>query len=74
MTKLLMVLKMIEVGKVDQHEGSVIFGRILKELYLDSAVKHADNLDKKNKGYEVDKHVVESKPISWKEFKLMNNK
>lgn len=74
MTKLLMVLKMIEEGKVDQHEGSVIFGRILKELYLDSAVKHADNLDKKNKGYEVDKHVVEYKPISWKEFKLMNNK
>jgi hypothetical protein len=67
MTKLLMVLKMVEDGKVDQHEGSVIMGKILKELYIDSAIKHADNLDKE--------HVAEVEPqnegvnISWKEFK-----
>jgi len=67
MTKLLMVLKMVEDGKVDQHEGSVIMGKILKELYIDSAIKHADNLDKER--------VAEIEPqnegvnISWKEFK-----
>ena len=30
MTKLLIVLKLIEDGKVDQHEGSVLVGKILK--------------------------------------------
>ena len=46
MTKLLTILKLIEDGKVDQTEGSVLVGKTLKELYIDSAVKHADNLDK----------------------------
>jgi hypothetical protein len=67
MTKLLTVLKMIEDEKVDQHEGSVIVGKILKELYIDSAVKHADNLDKANGVNAVEKN--EGIPISWKEFK-----
>lgn len=70
MTKLLTVLKMIEDGKVDQHEGSVLVGKILKELYIDSAVKRADNIDKE---YESMKIVpIEGKKISWQEFKNMN--
>jgi hypothetical protein len=70
MTKLLTVLKMIEDGKVDQHEGSVLVGKILKELYIDSAVKRADNIDKE---YESMKVVpIEGKKISWQEFKTMN--
>lgn len=70
MTKLLTVLKMIEDGKVDQHEGSVLVGKILKELYIDSAVKRADNIDKE---YESMKVVpIEGKKISWQEFKNMN--
>ena len=67
MTRLLAILKMIEDEKVDQHEGSVLVGRILKELYLDSAVKRADNLDKENEGSK--KALVESKPVSWKQYK-----
>ena len=39
MTKLLIVLKMIENGKINQHEGSVMVGKVLKELYVDSALK-----------------------------------
>jgi hypothetical protein len=67
MTKLLTVLKLIEDGKVDQHEGSVIVGKILKELYLDSAVKRADAIDKK---YESEKVVmVEPTKITWREFR-----
>jgi len=73
MTKLLMVLKMIEDGKVDQHEGSVVFGKVLKELYIDSAIKHADNLDKDRASTEPVVPVVEAKPISWKEYKMMNS-
>lgn len=44
MDKVLDVLRMIENGQVDQHEGSVLVGKILKELYIDSAMRRAMNL------------------------------
>jgi hypothetical protein len=67
MTKLLHVLKQIEDGEVDQHEGSVIFGKILKELYIDSAIKRGEKLDKE---YEEEKQApIEGKKINWKEYK-----
>jgi hypothetical protein len=69
MTKLLTVLKLIEDSKVDQHEGSVMVGKILKELYVDSATKRLDNIDKK---YEGDNEPMSvGKPVSWKQFKQM---
>jgi hypothetical protein len=67
MTKFLTVLKLIEDGRVDQHEGSVMVGKILKELYLDSAVKHADNLDKQYADQK--ESPIVGKTISWKEYK-----
>ncbi len=67
MTKLLIVLKLIEDGKVDQHEGSAKVGQILKELYVDSALKRSENLDKEHAGEQVPK--VEPKQISWSEYK-----
>jgi len=67
MTKMLVILKLIEDAKVDQHEGSAMMGKILKELYVDSATKRMDNLDAK---YDADKPVLdEGKKVSWKEFK-----
>jgi hypothetical protein len=72
MTKLLIVLKLIEDGKVDQNEGSVMVGKVLKELYVDSALKQSKHLDEKNEVEEI--NVKESKSISWKEYKQMNNK
>ncbi len=70
MTKLLTILKMIEDGKVDQHEGSVMVGKLLKELYVDSAIKRGENLDKM---YEKEAPVInEGKAVSWKQFKAMN--
>jgi hypothetical protein len=48
MSKLIQILKLIEDGMVDQHEGSVAVGKLLKELYVDSAMKTADNIDKRN--------------------------
>jgi len=68
MTKLLTILKLIEDNKVDQHEGSVMVGKILKELYIDSAVKRAENIDKLHEAEKV--KPVESKKISWAQFKL----
>jgi hypothetical protein len=67
MTKLLTILKLIEDDKIDQTEGSVMTGKILKELYIDSAMKRMDNLDKENKIEEIKK--VEPLNISWREFK-----
>ena len=70
MTKLLTVLKLIEDGKTDQHEGSVMVGKVLKELYVDSATKRLENLDKQHAGERVDPSV--GKSISWREYKKMN--
>lgn len=71
MQKLLLVLKLIEDNKVDQHEGSVMVGKILKELYVDSAIRSAENLDKKYASVVPKKE--EGKNISWREFKNLNN-
>jgi hypothetical protein len=67
MTQLLTVLKMIEDGKIDQEKGSIMVGKVLKELYVDSALRRADNLDKEHEGEKV--VHVEPKPISWSLFK-----
>jgi hypothetical protein len=45
LNKFLDVLKQIEDGKLDQHEGSFLVGTILKELYVDSALKKAEKLN-----------------------------
>jgi hypothetical protein len=71
MKKLVIILKLIEDEKVDQHEGSVMVGKILKELYVDSALKRCDNLDKE---YASSKQTVnDGKKISWKDFKFVKN-
>lgn len=70
MTNLLHVLKLIEDGQVDQHEGSVMVGKILKELYVDSALRRGENLDKE---YATEKvQPVEGKQITWKQFKQLD--
>jgi hypothetical protein len=71
MTKLLIVLKLIEDGKVDQNEGSVMVGKVLKELYVDSALKQAEHLDTKASVTEKQALSTSSNPISWKEYKTM---
>ena len=70
MTKLLTVLRMIEDEKIDQHNGSVMVGTLLKELYVDSAMKRMDQLDKDHPNESVP--TVEPKTISWNEYKLEN--
>ena len=46
LNQFLNVLQRIENGEMDQHEGSYFVGKILKEIYIDSALKKADKLDK----------------------------
>ena len=62
------VLKQIEDGKIDQHEGSFMVGKILKEIYIDSALKKSDNLDKKNNKAKTEK-IKKPEKISWLQFK-----
>ena len=70
LSKLLIVLKLIEDGQMDQQEGSVRVGNILKDLYLDSAVKRADALDKEHN--EEKEPINNGKSINWSKYKLTN--
>ena len=45
--KFVSVLKLIEDGKIDQHEGSFEVGKLLKQIYIDSAIRTSDHLDEK---------------------------
>jgi hypothetical protein len=47
-------------------------GRILKELYVDSAIKRADALDREHGTARPERD--EGKKISWKEFKVYKSK
>jgi hypothetical protein len=74
MIKLIRVLELIEQGQVDQNEGSVMVGKILKELYVDSAVRLGEKLDKVNEESNSIKVIdrKESKQIRWNEWKQGN--
>jgi len=68
------ILKKIEDEEIDQHTGAFEVGKILKEMYIDSALVKAEKIDKKT-----GKKTAPSKPsvvkkISWKDYKEMNNK
>ena len=71
------VLKKIEDGLVDQHEGSFEVGTLLKKLYVDSAIRKADKINEK---YDNDNNQNQSNisvdvvDISWKKYKAMSRK
>jgi len=73
LNKFLNVLQKIEEGELNQHEGSFLVGNLLKELYIDSALKKADKLDKE---YGDKEKVVNHEPmnVSWKQFKEISKK
>jgi hypothetical protein len=68
LNKFLNVLQMIENGEVDQHEGSFMVGTLLKEIYVDSALRKAEKL---NENEDSDKPVLKGPQvnISWKQFR-----
>jgi hypothetical protein len=68
--KFLDILKKIEDGDLDQHEGSFQVGTILKDIYVDSALKKADKLDAANGSEKVEPKKANIQ-ISWKQFKQM---
>jgi hypothetical protein len=66
--KFLDVLKQIEDGKLDQHAGAFEVGKLLKTMYIDSALTKAERLDKKTGEKKVVSKPKEKK-ISWMEYK-----
>jgi hypothetical protein len=72
LNKFLNVLQKIEDGELNQHEGSFLVGTLLKELYIDSALKKAEKLDEQY-GSTKNEPKKANVNISWKQFKTMNN-
>ena len=70
LNKFLDVLKRIEDGELDQHEGSFLVGSILKELYVDSALRKADKLNADEEPKPEPKKP--EKNVSYKQFKKIN--
>jgi len=68
----LRVLRAIEEGQIDQNEGSVIVGKLLKEIYVDSALKRGAKLDAQNETQEKEKVTYESRGVSWDEYRATN--
>lgn len=66
------VLQRIENEELDQHEGSFEVGKLLKKLYVDSALRKAEMNDSGN--IEIVDNEPRNEPvnISWKEFKTMS--
>ena len=66
------ILKKIEDGELDQHEGSYLVGTYLKEMYIDSALK--TDASKSNKSSKSKSPFSKAeKKISYKDFKSIIN-
>ena len=65
------VLEMIEDGKLDQNEGSVQIGQILKKMYIDAAL-YESKIDNKKNDKKNKKPKRKVKNISWGKFKKQN--
>ena len=71
LNKFLNVLRLIEDGELEQEEGSVMVGTLLKEMYIDAALKKADKLSQ-NEVKEENTEVKAAVNISWREYKQFN--
>ena len=73
---LLMILKRIEDGELDQHEGSYEVGKILKELYVDSALRKEKIKTSKRKRHRKKKSKKEKThaKLTWSEYKQLHLK
>jgi hypothetical protein len=67
------VLRDIEDGKLDQHEGAFEFGSLLKKIYVDSALKKAEKLNIET-GEKEQEYKGPQVNISWFQFKKIKGK
>ena len=62
------VLQRIEEGELDQHAGAYEVGTLLKQLYIDSALKREEKIDART-GKKTAKKPKSVKKMTWKEYK-----
>ena len=69
--QLLDVLKKIEDNQLNQHEGAFEVGKLLKAMYIDSALLKAEKIDKKTGKKMADSSTApaKEKKITWAEYK-----
>jgi hypothetical protein len=67
LNQFLNVLRRIEDGELDQHDGAFIIGTLLKEIYVDSALRKAAKLNENQEQEYIEPREVVN--ISWKDFK-----
>jgi len=70
--KVVDTLQQIEDGHITQHDASVNIGQLVADLYTDSALKSAANLDAKNQLESKPEMKKPSYSISWQEYKERN--
>tara|TARA_X000000368_G_scaffold304318_1_gene242670 strand:+ start:107 stop:601 length:495 start_codon:yes stop_codon:yes gene_type:complete len=69
--RFIVMLQEIENGDTDQHEASIKIGRILKELYIDSAMKHEKHIEDRDNKNKKKKYKKPENKISWNDYKKM---
>jgi hypothetical protein len=62
LNKFLDVLHRIEVGELDQHEGSFLVGKVLKEMYVDTVVRETASREEK-------KEKVAHRDLTWSQYR-----
>ncbi len=62
------VLRDIEDGKIDQNDGAFAFGTLLKQIYVDSALKKAEKLNAESGEKELE-YKGPQVNISWSQYK-----
>ncbi len=63
------VLEEIETGKLDENNASFKIGTLLKEIYVDSAIREGELLDKQYSEPEKNKGST----LTWKQYKVNNS-
>jgi hypothetical protein len=63
--QLLDVLGKIENGECDQHEGSFLVGKLLKDLYIDDVLRRTSEREKES----IKPEPLPVEDISWSQFK-----
>lgn len=66
------VLSRIENEELDQHEGSYEIGKLLKKLYVDTALRESESLNYRDASQHVVNNNKKSININWKEYKTMS--
>lgn len=67
--KFIDILEKIENNELNQYDGSHEVGKMLKAIYIDSAIKKVNKIDQQKKYIEDKESIPTSKNISWQQYK-----